>query len=127
MRLVDVGKAQRWNSRGHLFGAAAEAMRRILVENARRRNSPRRGRGWERQHGASSKLVASEVSDNLLVPDEALDKLANEDPLSAELVILRYFAGLTVKQVAEILGISSRKADFMWSYARAWLRRQIDR
>ena len=126
LRLVDTERARHWNSRGHFFGAAAEAMRRILVENARRRNSPKRGGGRERRDASTSRLVAPEVSANLIALDEALDKLADEDPPSAELVKLRYFAGLTVKQAAEILGVSTRKADFMWSYARAWLRREID-
>ena len=127
IRLVDVDKAEHWNSRRHFFGAAAEAMRRILVENARRRNSPRRGRGWERRDEPTSELVAPEISDDLIALDAALDRLAKEDPPSAELVKLRYFAGLTVKQSAEIVGVSPRKADFMWSYARAWLRREIDK
>ena len=127
IRLVDVDKAQHWNSRGHFFGAAAEAMRRILVENARRRNSPRRGRGWERRDEPTSELVAPEISDDLIALDAALDRLAKEDPPSAELVKLRYFAGLTVKQSAEIVGVAPRKADFMWSYARAWLCREIDK
>jgi RNA polymerase sigma factor (TIGR02999 family) len=127
LRLVDVEKAQHWNSRGHFFAAAAEAMRRILVENARRRSSPKRGGDWERQNGSTSQIVAPQVCGNLIALDEALDKLANEDPPSAELVKLRYFAGLTVKQAAKILDVSPRQADFMWSYARAWLRREIDK
>ncbi len=126
MRMVNVEKAQQWNSRGHFFGAAAEAMRRILVENARRRNSPKRGGDWDRQDWSTSRLVAPELSDNLIALDEALDNLAKEDPPSAELVKLRYFAGLTVKQAAEVMGVSSRKADFIWSYARAWLRKEIE-
>ncbi len=126
IRLVDVEESQHWNSRGHFFGAAAEAMRRILVENARRRSSPKRGGDWERQNWSTSKIVAPGVSDNLIALDEALNKLASEHPPSAEIVKLRYFAGLTVKQAAEVMGVSSRKADFMWSYARAWLRREID-
>jgi RNA polymerase sigma factor (TIGR02999 family) len=126
LRLVDTEKAQHWNSRGHFFGAAAEAMRRILVENARRRNSPKRGGDWDRQDWSTSRLVAPELSDNLIALDEALDNLAKEDPPSAELVKLRYFAGLTVKQAAEVMGVSSRKADFIWSYARAWLRKEIE-
>jgi RNA polymerase sigma factor (TIGR02999 family) len=125
IRLVDVEQAQHWSSRGHFFGAAAEAMRRILVENARRRNSPRQGGGWKRQEGSISELAAPTVTDNLVALDEALDKLASEDPPSAEMVKLRYFAGLTVGQAAEIMGVSPRKADFMWSYCRAWLRREI--
>ena len=125
VRLVDTEQVQRWNSRGHFFGAAAEAMRRILVENARHRSSSRHGGGWERQTASTSELVAPSVPDNLVALDEALDKLDREDPPSAELVKLRYFAGLTVKQAAEIMEVSPRKADIMWSYARAWLRREI--
>lgn len=125
IRLVDVDKAQHWNSRGHFFGAAAEAMRRILVENARRRKSAKHGGNLDRQDIAASQLVAPEECGNLLALDEALDELAKEDADSAELVKLRYFAGLTVQQAAEVLGVSPRKADFMWAYARSWLRRAI--
>ncbi len=126
IRLVDVEKAQHWNSRGHFFGAAAEAMRRILVDNARRRNSAKRGGGCDHQDFPQSQIVAPEASDNLVALDEALDKLNDVDSSSAELVKLRYFAGLTIPQSAEILGVSPRKADFMWSFARAWLRREMD-
>jgi DNA-directed RNA polymerase specialized sigma24 family protein len=115
-----------WNSRGHFFAAAAEAMRRILVEAARRRGRVKHGAGRERQELAAAEIVAPEGSDNLLALDEALDRLAKEDPPSAELVKLRYFAGLTIPQAAQALGISPRKADFLWSFARAWLRREID-
>ena len=126
IRLVDVEKTQHWNSRGHFFGAAAEAMRRILVDNARRRNSAKRGGGCDHQDFPQSQIVAPEASDNLIALDEALDKLNDLDSSSAELVKLRYFAGLTIPQSAEILGVSPRKADFMWSFARAWLRREMD-
>ncbi len=126
IRLVDVEKAQNWNGRGHFFGAAAEAMRRILVDNARRRNSAKRGGRCDHQDIPQSQIVAPEASDNLVALDEALDKLNDVDSSSAELVKLRYFAGLTIPQSAEILGVSPRKADFMWSFARAWLRREMD-
>ena len=126
VRLVDVERAQHWNSRGHFFGAAAEAMRRILVENARRRARDKHGGDRGREELAPSQVVAPEVSGDLLALDEALDRLAKHDPPSAELVKLRYFAGLTVPQAAEILGVSPRKADFLWSFARAWLRREIE-
>ena len=126
VRLVDVEKAQHWNSRGHFFGAAAEAMRRILVENARRRARDKHGGDRGREELASSQIVAPEVSEDLLALDEALERLAEHDPQSAELVKLRYFAGLTIPQAAEILGVSPRKADFIWSFARAWLRREIE-
>ncbi len=125
LRLVDVEKAQHWNSRGHFFGAAAEAMRRILVDNARRRKSVKHGGDLDRQVLPKSQLVAPAECGNLLALDEALDELAKEDSESAELVKLRYFAGLTVNQAAEILGVSPRKADFMWAFARSWLRRAI--
>jgi len=126
LRLVDVQDAQQWNGRGHFFAAAAEAMRRILVESARRRNQIKRGGGIEREALDAARLVAPEVPDDLLELDAALDKLAREDPQSVELVKLRYFAGLTIPQAAEMLSISPRKADFLWSFARAWLRRELD-
>jgi RNA polymerase sigma factor (TIGR02999 family) len=126
LRLVDVKRAQRWNSRGHFFAAAAEAMRRILVETARRRSCARHGGGRERRDLDASALLAPETDDDLLALDEALTRLVNEDPLAADLVKLRYFAGLTIPQAAELLGVSPRKADFVWSFARAWLRREIE-
>lgn len=126
LRLVDSDKAQQWNSRGHFFGAAAEAMRRILVENARRKVRSKHGGGRVREELESSQIVAPEVPEDLIALDEALQRLAEHDPQSAELVKLRYFAGLTIPQVAEILGVSPRKADFIWSFARAWLRREIE-
>jgi RNA polymerase sigma factor (TIGR02999 family) len=126
LRLVDVDKAQHWNSRGHFFGAAAEAMRRILVENARRRKRSKHGGDREREVLDPSQIVAPEDSEDLLALDKALDRLGEHDPQSAELVKLRYFAGLTIPQAAEILGVSPRKADFIWSFARAWLRREIE-
>lgn len=126
LRLVDVEKAPSWNSRGHFFGAAAEAMRRILVENARRRNSVKRGGELERQQIAESQLLAPSDSSRLIALDEALDELGKEDSDAAELVKLRYFAGFTINQAAEVMGISPRKADFMWAFARSWLRRAID-
>ena len=125
LRLVDVEEAQHWNSRGHFFGAASEAMRRILVESARRRKSAKHGGDLDRQDLATSQLVAPAECGNLIALDEALDELAKEDADSAELVKLRYFAGLTVNQAAELLGVSPRKADFMWAFARSWLRRAI--
>jgi RNA polymerase sigma factor (TIGR02999 family) len=126
VRLVDVEKSQHWNTRGHFFGAAAEAMRRILVENARRRARSKHGADCIREELASSGAAAPEPDENLLALDEALERLAAHDAPSAELVKLRYFAGLTIPQAAEILGVSARKADFIWAYARAWLRREIE-
>src|SRR6478752_7581496 len=125
VRLVDVEKAEHWNSRGHFFGAAAEAMRRILVENARRRARVKHGGGRIREELASSGIAAPEIDEDLLALDAALARLAEHDAPSAELVKLRYFAGLTIPQAAEILGVSPRKADFIWSFARAWLRREL--
>jgi len=125
IRLVDVEKAQHWNSRGHFFAAAAEAMRRILVENARRRSRVKHGADRERME-LDSALVAPEDDQDLLALDAALDRLAGEDPLAADVVKLRYFAGLTIPQAAELLKVSPRKADFLWSFARAWLRREIE-
>jgi RNA polymerase sigma factor (TIGR02999 family) len=127
LRLVGAEQAQRWDSRGHFFAAAAEAMRRILIENARRRLTVKRAGDRDREQVAPAQLIAPEIADDLLALDEALDNLAQVDPPAAELVKLRYFAGLTLKQAAEILGVSPRKADFLWSYARAWLRREMDK
>ena len=126
LRLVDVKEAQRWNSRGHFFAAAAEAMRRILVENARRRSRAKHGGGRERIELDHAAIVAPEINEGLIALDGALDRLAKEDPLAADLVKLRYFAGLTIPQAAEMLGVSARKADFLWAFARAWLRREIE-
>jgi RNA polymerase sigma factor (TIGR02999 family) len=125
LRLVDVEKAQHWNSRGHFFAAAAEAMRRILVENCRRKASRKRGGGMLRQELPEAELVAPAVSEDLLALDEALTQLAQTDALAAELVKLRYFAGLTSRQATEVLGISARTADRTWAYARAWLLKKL--
>jgi RNA polymerase sigma factor (TIGR02999 family) len=126
IRLLDVEKAQHWDSRGHFFAAAAEAMRRILVENARRKRGPKHGGTHARQELMEADGAAPEESERLLALDEALTKLAGRDPKVAELVKLRYFAGLTIKQAAEILGVSPRTADHYWAYAKAWLREEID-
>jgi RNA polymerase sigma factor (TIGR02999 family) len=126
LRLVDVERAQHWNSRGHFFMAAAEAMRRILVENARRKRSLKRGGRRERQELDEEALEAPQVPDELIALDEALCQLAVTDVKAAELVKLRYFTGLTVPQAAEMLGISPRTADLLWAFARAWLLRKID-
>jgi RNA polymerase sigma factor (TIGR02999 family) len=127
LRLVDGDSSLHWNSRGHFFGAAAQAMRRILVENARRRARVKHGGDRTREKSASSVVSGPEVSEDLLALDEALERLAEQDSQAAELVKLRYFAGLTIPQAAEFLGVSPRKADFMWSFARSWLRREIER
>lgn len=126
LRLVGPADGQQhWNSRGHFFGAAAEAMRRILVENARRRAREKHGGDRVREMLAAAEILAPEVSEDLLALDEALERLTTHDSQAAELVKLRYFAGLTIPQAAEILDVSPRKADMLWAYARAWLRREI--
>ncbi|MGD9855491.1 MAG: ECF-type sigma factor [Planctomycetaceae bacterium] len=125
LRLVDAEKARHWNSRGHFFAAAAEAMRRILVENARRRGRIKHGGDFRREERELAEIAAPEVIGELLSLDAALDQLDEQDHEAAELVKLRYFAGLTIPQAAEILGVSPRKADFLWSFARAWLRREL--
>jgi RNA polymerase sigma factor (TIGR02999 family) len=121
LRLVDVEKAQRWASRRHFFAAAAEAMRRILVENARRKRSAKHGGRRTRVDLDEALLVGDEPRHDLLELDELLDQLASADPRAAELVKLRFFAGLTGDQAAEVLGIAPRSADLLWAYARAWL------
>ncbi len=126
LRLVDVEKATHWNGRGHFFAAAAEAMRRILVERARRCARMKHGEGWQRQDLSPSQIPAADANHDIEALDAALDRLAKVDAQSAELVKLRYFGGLTIPQAAETLGISPRKADYIWAYARAWLRREIE-
>jgi RNA polymerase sigma factor (TIGR02999 family) len=114
-------REKQWNSRGHFFAAAAEAMRRILVESARRKGSLKRGAHHQRVSLDQAMSVSDPPSDDLLSLDEALDRLAQEDPVKADLVKLRYFAGLSVEQTAEALGISRATADRYWSYAKVWL------
>ena len=125
MRLVDSEQAQQWNSRGHFFSAAAEAMRRILVENARRKQSRKRGGDMLRVTLDAGAIPEVARDDKLLAMDEALDLLAEQDPQKAELVKLRFFAGLTGEQAAEALGISTSTADRYWAYTRAWLQREM--
>jgi RNA polymerase sigma factor (TIGR02999 family) len=121
VRLVDVGTAQHWNSRGHFFAAAAEAMRRILVEGARRKHSLKRGSGRQRLDLDEVASYAEEPADEILALDEALTRLALEDPKKADVVKLRYFGGLSVQEAADVLGISRATADRYWAYAKAWL------
>ena len=125
LRLVDPKDVKSWNGRRHFFGAAAEAMRRILVENARRKASLKHGGKMERGNLPESKLVAPAISEDLLALDEALSQLAEKDAVAAELVKLRYFAGLTSEKAAEALGLSSTTADRTWAYARAWLQKKL--
>jgi RNA polymerase sigma factor (TIGR02999 family) len=125
LRLVDVEQAQHWNSRGHFFAAAAEAMRRILVENARRKKAARHGGGREQVALDADAVAAPDPDDDLLALDEALTKFAAVDSQAAELVRLRYFAGLSIPQAAAVLGVAPRSADRMWAYARAWLHREL--
>jgi RNA polymerase sigma factor (TIGR02999 family) len=125
LRLVDVEKAQQWNSRGHFFAAAAEAMRRILVDRARHRASRKAGGGRARCDLDALEIALPEIPEDLLALDGALNKLAATDKKAAELVHLRFFAGLPLPEVAQLLGISPRTADRLWAYARAWLHQEI--
>jgi RNA polymerase sigma factor (TIGR02999 family) len=124
LRLVDVEHAQHWDSRGHFFAAAAEAMRRILVEKARRERRLKHGGGRAREQ-AESDLACPERPQRLLALDEALDRLATTSSQAAELVKLRFFAGFSNAEAAELLGISPRKANQVWAYARAWLQEEL--
>jgi RNA polymerase sigma factor (TIGR02999 family) len=125
LRLVDVEKAQHWNSRSHFFAAAAEAMRRILVESARHKSRLKRGGNWQRQELRVHDPVVEGPAADVLAIDEALAQLAREHPKKAELVKLRYFAGLTLVEAAAVLGFSASTADRSWRYARAWLARRL--
>ena len=126
LRLVGPADDARWDNRGHFFAAAAEAMRRILVEAARRKAAARHGGGRARLELEPDLAVTREPREDLLALDEALDRLAAEDPLKADLVKLRYFAGLTLPDAAAALGLSERTAGRHWAYARAWLRRAVE-
>jgi RNA polymerase sigma factor (TIGR02999 family) len=120
VRLMDVDQAPHWDSRRHFF-AAAEAMRRILVDNARRKRTEKHGGARQRIDLDDVEVAADTRSPDLLALDEALTRLAAEDPVKAQLVTLRYFAGLSVQEAAEALSISRATADRYWSYARTWL------
>jgi RNA polymerase sigma factor (TIGR02999 family) len=128
MRLVDTEKAQEWNSRGHFFGAAAEAMRRILVERARRKARIRHGGGLQQHPLEDDEPAIAAESDalDLLALNDALDRLEAASPRRAQLVKLRYFAGFTLPEVAEMLGISQSTAEADWTYAKAWLKRAME-
>lgn len=126
VRLVDVEKAQHWNSRGHFFAAAAEAMRRILIDNARRKRRQKRGGAlWQRVDLDSRELVSQTTPDELLCLDDALAALTAEEPEAGQLVKLRYFAGLSIEQAGELLGLSRTTAYEHWAYARAWLHNEL--
>jgi RNA polymerase sigma factor (TIGR02999 family) len=124
LRLVDVDQVQHWDSRGHFFAAAAEAMRRILVENARRKQRLKHGGGRLREPSERD-IAAPVLPEKLLAVDEALGRLATTNPQAAELVKLRYFAGFSNAEAAALLGVSPRKATQVWAYARAWLREEL--
>jgi RNA polymerase sigma factor (TIGR02999 family) len=121
LRLVATGQARDWNGRTHFFRAAAEAMRRILVDCARRKHSQKRGGAWRQVDLEGVAEVVGDPSDDLVAVHETLELLAHHDPLKAELVKLRYFAGLSVEEAADLLGISRATADRYWRYAKTWL------
>jgi len=126
LRLVGPADEHRWDHRGHFFAAAAEAMRRILVDRARRKAAARHGGELGRLELEPDLAAAPEVREDLIALDEALDRLAIEDPIKAELVKLRFFAGLTLPEAAKALGLSERTAGRHWAFARAWLRRAVE-
>ena len=126
LRLVG-NENQRWNGRAHFFGAAAEAMRRILIDNARRKGRVRHGKGLTRVDLDEINLAASDNDEALLEVDEALSKLAAEDPAKAELVKLRYYVGLSIPEAGKTMGLSESTAKRYWNYARAWLYNELRR
>jgi RNA polymerase sigma factor (TIGR02999 family) len=125
VRLIGGDEARQWAGRGHFLATAAEAMRRILVESARRKGSLKRGGGRARAELRDADLVADDAPDEILAVDEALGGLAAVDSQAAELVKLRYFAGLSVPEAAEALGLTTRTTERLWAYARAWLRQAL--
>lgn len=125
LRLVDVDQAQDWDNRGHFFAAAAEAMRRILVENARRKAAVKHGGEFQRKDLDHVPVVAPQIHEDLIALDEALDRLKSVDAQALELVHLRYFVGLSGAEAAEMMGISTRTADRIWAFGKAWLRREM--
>lgn len=125
IRLVDVQKAQHWDSRGHFFAAAAEAMRRILVERARHKGRTKHGGQYRRRELLDADIGVNSPPDELLMVDDALARLAEEDPLGAEIVKLRYFAGLSVDEAAKLLKVPRATAYRHWTYARAWIRSEV--
>jgi RNA polymerase sigma factor (TIGR02999 family) len=125
LRLVDTDKVQHWNSRGHFFAAAAEAMRRILVERAREKGRAKRGSALQRLDVDLAGLASAVTPDQLLAIDEALAKLAVDDAIAAQIVKLRYFAGLSVEEAGQALAVPTTTAYRHWNYARAWLYREL--
>ena len=125
LRLAGGSEEQHWENRGHFFAAAAEAMRRILVETARRKNRIKHGGQMSRQDLDDAEIVAPEIHEDLISLDRALDRLKSIDPQAVELVHLRYFAGLSNAEAANLLDISPRTADRLWAFARAWLHQEI--
>jgi RNA polymerase sigma factor (TIGR02999 family) len=127
LRLVDSDGARRWDSRGHFFAAAAEAMRRILVENYRRKHRAKRGGDQNRVHDEEAILAVASPVSNLIALDDALEALAKSDSTAAKIVNLKYFAGLSIPEIADVLGIAPRTVDRHWAYARAWLHQELQR
>ena len=125
LRLVEAQMGQNWNGRGHFFAAAAEAMRRILIDNARRKKRAKRGGDRKRIELDDPRLSYTEPVEELIAIDEALEQLALDDPQAAQLVKLHFFAGLSIEDAAEIVGFSRSTAYEHWAYARAWLHRRI--
>lgn len=125
LRLADDG-GQRWNSRGHFISAAAEAMRRILIESARRKQAQRRGARAQREELKEEHWILERPVDEVLAVHEALDKLARQDQVAAEVVKLRYFIGMSLPEAAEALNVSPRTADRLWAFARTWLKVELD-
>ena len=126
LRLVDASNADQWDSRGHFYVAAAEAMRRILVENARRKKRLKRGGGLERKELNEIPVFDADIREDLISLDAALDRLASVDAQAAELIKLRYFAGLSMAAATKTLGISASSGDRLWAYSRAWLYRAVE-
>ena len=126
IRLVDIDKAQHWNSRGHFFVAAAEAIRRILIDHARRKGRPKHGGDRNRVDLEDVCFLTGDRADQLILLEKALAKLATESPEKAELVMLRYFAGLSHQEAAKTLGISRATADRYWSYAKVFLHCEME-
>ena len=124
--LVDTEKVQRWNSRRHFFGAAAEAMRRILIDNARRKKREKHGGDWNRVELDPDAVLELESDERLLMLNDALIRFGTHAPEKAELLKLRWFGGLSLDDAASMIGISPSTADRWWSYARAWLRVEVD-